>query len=232
MLQLAETSKKLETEEEKNKKWIDFDEAALKLVPLHESTSKAVIQGVKSTIYTPKARPKTSVPKLPKKTRHLQSRQEITTSFSRREGNKVFQISTRLVKTVTVEDKSLEIAKKELNEKPTKTDLISKYKLAKFKSSSQFWRSESESKGDFEPLDKLDGVWCSYNKVAIDCMALKSAKKKLLQENVDLKNNIKSILAATALGESISSVKSSRTSTSKRTSLSVPLPKCSIIEIA
>lgn len=80
---------------------------------------------------------------------------------------------------------------------------------------------KDESKG-YESLTKMERLWWVYNKVKLDCMDMKQAREKLLEENYALKETIRAVLEASALGQSIPT-RRAKTASSKRFILSAPL---------
>lgn len=232
-----------------------------------EEVKKVLVHSSQSSIFITKMRPTTAVrkPARPKYgLRQLRSEEAYKHSFTQSQENRVFQISTRLVKTVSTPTKSDNLSKKQLSKiRPTKSAYIPKekppslvsekpplpiiLKPLKVRSSSApkslsafsspkptLGRSLKSAKfsteNKFEVLDKLEGLWWVYNKVEMHCMKLKSEKKVLTEENNKLKEVIKDVLEAAALGQSIPSAKSASTPGSrKRFILSTPLSSYSIL---
>ncbi|KAB0794198.1 hypothetical protein PPYR_13818 [Photinus pyralis] len=82
-----------------------------------------------------------------------------------------------------------------------------------------------EGENRFRDLNQMEGLWWIYNKVELGCADLRSERNTLVQENNKLKERIRDVLEAAALGQSIPNVKSASTVLSrKRYAFSAPTP--------
>ncbi|KAK4873841.1 hypothetical protein RN001_013201 [Aquatica leii] len=204
LLHLARTCEKLESDRERMRNWDTDFESDVK--SKKKPSEKQLITLPSLT----KIRPKTSVPKPPfiKHTRQLRSEEVFQPHI---ETTETFAIKTRLVRNVPIKEDSITIEKKVLSRKLTKSDITSQSK-----SSSLSTSSNNISKAGWSHLSKLEGLWLTYNKVELDCIGMRKEKKIILQENEKLKEAIRNVLEASALGQSTLNVKHGSGSSSKR----------------
>lgn len=204
LLHLARTCEKLESDRERMRNWDTDFESDVK--SKKKPSEKQLITLPSLT----KIRPKTSVPKPPfiKHMRQLRSEEIFQPHI---ETTETFAIKTRLVRNVPIKEDSITIEKKVLSRKLTKSDITSQSK-----SSSLSTSSNNISKAGWCHLNKLEGLWLTYNKVELDCIGMRKEKKIILQENEKLKEAIRNVLEASALGQSTLNVKHGSGSSSKR----------------
>ncbi|KAF5308043.1 hypothetical protein FQR65_LT06418 [Abscondita terminalis] len=195
LLHLARSCSKLESQDEKINKWAvcvpDFAK--------QEDTSD-------KQLTLPKIRPKTSISKPPqiKYMRKLRSEEIFVPSL---DSSEVFTVKTRLVRNLPIREDSITIEKKVLSKKLSRSD------LAQSKSSTSH---DSSSKSGLGHLNQMEGLWMVYNKVELDCLDLKKQKKRILAENEKLKEEIRNVLEASALGQHIFKRKYSNGFSAKR----------------
>ncbi|KAF5293690.1 hypothetical protein FQA39_LY03175 [Lamprigera yunnana] len=208
LLVLVRACEKFESDDERNRKWLSIERFDDELKPKDRQITLPKLS---------KPRPKTSISKPPpmKYLRDYKSEELFKNPIE------AFTISTRPVK-----EDSIVIEKKTLNKKPTKSQVLAQIKLL---GTPLRGACDGITENKFDNLSKLEGLWLAYNKVELDCIAMKREKRHLLEENEALKQGIRSVLEASALGQSIPNTKcASAATTRRRFAFSAPLSNTTV----